>query len=88
VGAGQAHYLGRSRRALDVAGPGRFLLLGGEPFDEPLVMWWNFVGRTPDDIVEARADWAAERRFPPVPGYDGPRVGAPDLPPGRLVVRR
>jgi redox-sensitive bicupin YhaK (pirin superfamily) len=23
----------------------RLFLLGGEPFDEPLVMWWNFVDR-------------------------------------------
>ena len=88
LGAGEGHYLGLSRRALEVAGSGRFLLLGGEPLGEPLVMWWNFVGRTHEDVVEARADWEAGRRFPPVPGYEGPRVPAPELPPGRLVGRR
>ena len=86
--AGQARYLGRSRQVLAGAGPGRFLLLGGEPFAEPLVMWWNFVGRDHEDIVEARADWEAGRRFGPVAGAEGPPMAAPPLPPGRLVVRR
>lgn len=85
--AGQARYLGRSRQALAVSGPGRFLLLGGEPFAEPLVMWWNFVGRDHDEIVEARADWEAGRRFVALAGAGSP-VPAPPLPPGRLVVRR
>ena len=37
----------------------RLLLLGGEPLSEPLYMWWNFVGRTRDDIAVAAQDWAA-----------------------------
>ena len=71
---------------------GRFLLLGGEPFAEPLVMWWNFVGRTADEIAGARADWEAGRRFGSVAenvaGESGERVPAPPLPPGRLTARR
>jgi redox-sensitive bicupin YhaK (pirin superfamily) len=35
------------------------MLLGGEPFAEKIVMWWNFVGRTGDDIAQARADWTS-----------------------------
>ncbi len=31
--------------------PTRLLLLGGPPFGEPIVMWWNFVGRTHEEIV-------------------------------------
>lgn len=41
-------------------GPARAVLIGGVPFDEDVVMWWNFVGRTHEDIVRARADWMAQ----------------------------
>ncbi|MEH1059416.1 pirin-like C-terminal cupin domain-containing protein [Micromonospora sp. CPCC 206171] len=37
--------------------PARTILLGGTPFEEEIVMWWNFIGRTHADIVRARADW-------------------------------
>ncbi|CAM3777975.1 pirin family protein [Isoptericola cucumis] len=40
--------------------PARAVLIGGEPFDEDVVMWWNFVGRTHEEIVAARADWMAQ----------------------------
>ncbi|MDN5745474.1 MAG: pirin family protein, partial [Nocardioidaceae bacterium] len=45
-----------------VAGPdgARLLLLGGPPFGEAIVMWWNFVGRTHEDIVAYRAAWQAQ----------------------------
>src|SRR3712207_282494 len=41
-------YLGTGRSALRLraAEASRLLLLGGEPFEEQLVMWWNFVGRS------------------------------------------
>jgi hypothetical protein len=38
--------------------PTRALLLGGEPFDEPIVMWWNFVGRRRSEIDAAYGSWA------------------------------
>ncbi|QAY63839.1 pirin family protein [Xylanimonas allomyrinae] len=41
-------------------GPARAVLLGGVPFEEDIVMWWNFVGRTHDDVARARADWMAQ----------------------------
>ncbi len=41
-------------------GPVRVLVLGGPPFDEPIVMWWNFVGRTHDEVVAARDAWQAQ----------------------------
>jgi len=71
--------LGRSEVALRSAGGGRLLLLGGPPFPERILMWWNFVARTPEEIAEAAADWEAGRRFGPVPNYDGPRIPAPPL---------
>jgi redox-sensitive bicupin YhaK (pirin superfamily) len=61
--------------------PARAILLGGPPFEEAIVMWWNFVGRTHEDIVRAREDWeAATDRFGAVEGYPGRRLPAPELP--------
>jgi hypothetical protein len=82
-------YLGTGRREIAVraTGPARILLLGGVPLDEPLFMWWNFVGHSPEEIEEARSDWEAGRRFGEVHGFDGPRMEAPSLPPGRLRPR-
>jgi redox-sensitive bicupin YhaK (pirin superfamily) len=59
---GKLGYLGQGRDelALDVSEPTRALLIGGEPFEEPIVMWWNFVGRTHQDIDEAYASWAVQ----------------------------
>ena len=35
-------------------------VLGGEPFESDIVMWWNFVARTHEEIVDARDAWEAE----------------------------
>jgi redox-sensitive bicupin YhaK (pirin superfamily) len=70
--------------------PGRVLLLGGTPFTEQLVMWWNFVGRSHDEIAEYRRQWEeADERFGAVYGYQGtpPRLPAPALPTTRLRPR-
>jgi quercetin 2,3-dioxygenase len=56
----------------------RILLLGGLPFDEPVLMWWNFVARTRDEIAAARDDWQAGR-FGLVRGYNGAPIDAPPL---------
>ncbi len=56
------------------AGPdgARVILLGGIPFDEELVMWWNFVGRDHDEIVQFRRRYQAELGFdPPDPADAG-----------------
>jgi pirin-like protein len=58
--------------------PGRrTLFIGGEPFDEQLVMWWNFVGRDHDEIVEAREEWMSGQRLGTVRGYAGDPLPAP-----------
>ena len=70
--------------------PARVLLLGGAPFAEELVMWWNFVGRSHDDIVSYRQQWQdADERFGAVEGYQGAvtRLPAPPLPTTRLRPR-
>ncbi len=72
---------GRGSVALSSSTGGRLLLIGGPPFPEAILMWWNFVARTPDEIAEARADWEAQRRFGEVQGYPRPRLAAPELAP-------
>ena len=52
----------------------RVLVVGGTPFGERIVMWWNFVGRTHDEIVEYRAAWQAE--IGPMP-HTSKRFGLP-----------
>ena len=50
----------RLRLANPGAHPARVLLLGGVPFGEPILMWWNFVARTRDEITGAYEQWRAE----------------------------
>lgn len=74
------YYLGCGRRELALAADadrGQALLIGGAPLGESVLMWWNFVARTTDEIVAAREDWEAGRRFGEVAAYAGPRIPAP-----------
>jgi quercetin 2,3-dioxygenase len=87
VRPGPLLYLGDGRRDLRLSGDARLLLLGGEPFAEKIVMWWNFVARDHDEIVQARQDWLAGGRFGEVRGYDGAPMPAPAMPISRLVPR-
>jgi redox-sensitive bicupin YhaK (pirin superfamily) len=74
---------GRSSALFASAEGGRVLLLGGPPFPEKILMWWNFVARTPEEIADARADWQNHRRFGEVAAYPGSRLEAPGL--GKLA---
>ncbi|USQ86343.1 pirin family protein [Streptomyces phaeoluteigriseus] len=70
-------------------GPARTVLLGGPPFEEEIIMWWNFIGRSHEDIVRARADWeSSSDRFGHVEAYPGNRLPAPALPNAVLTPRR
>ena len=95
-----------SRRASStlelVAGeqPVRLLLLGGPPFGEEIVMWWNIVARTHEEVVAWREDWQAQitrdgavvadsqdvtdGRYGVVVGDHLPPIPAPGLPNARL----
>lgn len=84
-------YLGDSRDAVSVTSETGALLflLGGEPFEEDLVMWWNFAARTHEEIVDAREAWeAGSARFGHVVTHGDERIPAPELPHVRLMPRR
>jgi len=71
--------------------PARAVLLGGTPFGEEIVMWWNFVGRSHDDIATYREAWQNRSdRFGRVDGYVGTvdRLPAPMLPHAHIRPRR
>jgi redox-sensitive bicupin YhaK (pirin superfamily) len=90
LGHGQMLYLGTGRRTVRIRteAPVRLLLLGGEPFEERLVMWWNFIGRSGEEIAAYAEQWNDEHeRFGAVVGYDGDRLPAPALPPVALKAR-
>jgi len=84
---GSMLYLPPGRDSVAVTAPAgaRLFLLGGEPLGETLLMWWNFVGRTPEDIAAAARDWATGQRFGTVTGYHGAPLPAPPLDPVRLA---
>ncbi|GAA1536078.1 redox-sensitive bicupin YhaK (pirin superfamily) [Microbacterium ginsengiterrae] len=86
-------YLGDSRSGvtLSTTTGARIFLLGGEPFEEDLVMWWNFAARTHDEIERAREDWEsaeAAARFGRVVDHGEERIPAPELPHVTLKPRR
>ncbi|MFD4759589.1 pirin family protein [Streptomyces sp. NPDC058439] len=86
---GSMLYLGCGRTELPLRADtdAGLMLLGGEPFEEEIVMWWNFIGRSHEEIEEARRGWTSTTRFGEVKGYDGDRLPAPELPPVALKPR-
>ena len=88
-------YLAAGQTSVDIhAGEhgGRVILLGGTPFGEQIVMWWNFIGRTHEEVVAAREEWQnrVEQDADTVFGtfdFDGAPLPAPPLPGVRLRSR-
>ncbi|PVG81310.1 pirin [Nocardioides gansuensis] len=95
---------GRGSLHVEAGADARLLLLGGPPFGESIVMWWNFVGRTHEEIVGYREEWqaqitrdgvvvgdsqdVADGRFGVVLDDHLPPIPAPALPNARLKERR
>jgi hypothetical protein len=75
------YYLGVNRTSVSFSssGGGRALFIGGPPFPERILMWWNFVARTPEEIAQFREDWERHLRFGDVTSYRGERLAAPEL---------
>lgn len=106
VPPGPLGYLGTGRSLLEIQAlpDTRFVLIGGEPFQEELLMWWNFVGRTHDEVEQAREEWEAQADVPdaaarearfglveghgPDAGAEAGRIPAPVMPAVRLSPRK
>lgn len=71
---------------LDIDGNGTAILIGGEPFREQIVMWWNFIGRTHDEIAQMRMDWNLHT-YPPFADRVGGWIPAPEMPNVTLTPR-
>lgn len=102
---GELAFAGTGRRTLTVTAhdEARLLVLGGPPFREAIVMWWNFIGRTHDEVESYRREWqdqisvdgalvdagtsVADGRFGVV-DHHLPPIPAPTLPNVRLKQRR
>jgi quercetin 2,3-dioxygenase len=64
--------LGTDREQLEIelSADANILLLGGEPFHEPVILWWNFVSSDADRIQQAQHDWDnGHERFGTVSHY-------------------
>ncbi|HIW95170.1 MAG TPA: pirin family protein [Candidatus Corynebacterium gallistercoris] len=94
----QLAYTGVGADTLRIANPGdaaaRVILLGGEPFTEPVVMWWNFIGRSDEEIRRFREEWNNHgERFGETKGYVGhdpkglQRLPAPPMPETTIKAR-
>lgn len=69
---------GRSRVTLSAGSDDvRVVVLGGPPFGEQIMMWWNFVGRTHEEVVAFREEWQRQ--------VDGITDGR-DIRPGRFGI--
>jgi len=71
---------GRSELPIRIGKGARILIIGGEPFKEEILIWWNFVARTKDEISQSTKDWNDRMHFGEVSGYQGGRLIAPVLP--------
>jgi redox-sensitive bicupin YhaK (pirin superfamily) len=72
--------LGRDELALTTAEGSRLLLIGGEPFESPILMWWNFVARSREEMDIARRDWEAQSSRFGETGSALARIPAPATP--------
>ncbi|MFC3996726.1 pirin family protein [Nocardiopsis sediminis] len=97
-------YTGVGSQTLRIANrggePARLVLLGGAPFGEEVLMWWNFLGRSTEEIRRFRQEWENHgERFGRVEGYVGhggpgrnreqmARIPAPELPQVPMLPRK
>jgi quercetin 2,3-dioxygenase len=97
VGRGSMAYAAPGREAVIVsaAHDAVAILIGGEPFPEEVVMFWNFIGTDHDEVAAARDEWMRERdsgararpRFGTVVDDANPALAAPRLPTAQLLPR-
>jgi redox-sensitive bicupin YhaK (pirin superfamily) len=79
VTPGRLGYLGAGRDELRLRAsePSRVMLLGGQPFEERIVMWWNFVARSTDELDAAYRSWLTDDERFGVVASELARIAAP-----------
>jgi redox-sensitive bicupin YhaK (pirin superfamily) len=90
VNKNQLHFIpaGAGKITIKSKSDFRALLIGGTPFEEEIIMWWNFIGRTHDEIAAMRNDWQAQtNRFNSFEDRIGGYIPAPALPSLTLKAR-
>jgi len=70
---------GRDTLNIASAAASRLLLIGGRPFGEEILLWWNFVARSVEEMEQATRDWLEGNRFGQVQGARGAPLVAPEL---------
>lgn len=83
VPEGHLHYLPTGAKSLEARSTtgARWIFLGGKPFTEKIVMWWNFIGRSHEEIQEMRDDWNSNSsRIPSFSDLINQRIPAPEMP--------
>lgn len=83
VNKNQLHFMpaGAGKISIKSKSDFRALLIGGTPFEEEIIMWWNFIGRTHDEIAAMRNDWETQtNRFNSFEDRIGGYIPAPALP--------
>jgi redox-sensitive bicupin YhaK (pirin superfamily) len=95
LGLHELGFLEPGRDSVELSSPegARLLVLGGPPFGERIVMWWNFIGRDHDEVAAYRAEWEAlldqraSDRFALPADDPHDALHAPPLPNARMVRR-
>jgi hypothetical protein len=83
VAVDQLLYLGSNRKDAQLASRhgARMIIVGGKPFEEEIVMWWNFIGRSHQEVLDFRTAWESrDERFAPVVSRDEKVMEAPPMP--------
>jgi len=68
---------GQSKISVRLQKGSRALIIGGEPFKEDILIWWNFVARTKEEMIKATTAWNNHAAFGEVEGYQGERLTPP-----------
>jgi len=71
---------------LALTGSGTAIVIGGEPFLEQILMWWNFIARTHEEVEQMRMDWNLHT-YPPFADRVGGWIPAPEMPNVTLTAR-
>jgi quercetin 2,3-dioxygenase len=75
------YYIGSQRDQMELQSRtgARAMLIGGAPFKETVLLWWNFVARSSQELMAARQAWQRHELFGDVKAYRGPRLDAPEF---------